>query len=76
MGKYADALEKLADRIVAEDSASNREKVLAKWPDAWCTAEHPFIVYLYQAKGGAITGGIGGTESEAWADAARRLDGN
>lgn len=52
---------------------TSKEKVLAKWPDAWCTDEHPFCVYLYQARGGPITGGIGGTEPEAWADAARRL---
>lgn len=53
---------------------TDREKVLAKWPDAWCTPEHPFIVYLFQSTGGPVTGGLGGTESEAWADAARRIE--
>lgn len=57
---------------------TDREKVLAKWPDAyaiWSKGDMKYWVFHKQHSGGSPIG-IGWPIDEAWADAARRLDGN
>lgn len=54
---------------------SDKEKVLAKWPDAdtGVNTRNHWTIYPTQSSYDPI--GHGNSEPEAWADAARRLEG-
>ena len=55
-----------------EKIKADKEKVLAKWPDAYSDkASGQHLICLNENKSARILG-YGNTESEAWADAARR----
>jgi len=51
---------------------SDKEKVLAKWPDAFCGAAD--FGYRVMRAGSVWMSFTRDTEPEAWADAARRLE--
>lgn len=53
---------------------TDKEKVLAKWPDAECMFRPFWNWFEIEARGSGVLG-IGKYETAAWADAARRLEG-
>lgn len=59
---------------------TDREKVLAKWPDAYSispTLSNRFYIYPCEPTKGELRFrplGSGNTNTEAWADAARRIE--
>jgi len=52
---------------------SDKEKVLAKWPDAYCYKS--FCEFrIYKGPKAVVSRGYGLSAKSAWADAARRLE--
>jgi hypothetical protein len=71
------------DALVSEaQKLTDKDRVLAKWPDAYSispTLASRVYIYPCEPTKGELRFhplGSGGTNTEAWADAARGLDGN